>query len=143
MGGGVNGYGFLSYSQSNLCAMSIECGTLVVGGGQWVGSRWYQWDIAWGKYSITSNTFMVPWQAGSNILKARNFLLRAILSWSITQPMSKWSGPVNLLTHGGGGHWSLVIGQRLEVRGQGSEGRGEKSPHPPFTKGGRGGILYC
>jgi hypothetical protein len=80
---------------------------------------------------------MVPWQAGSNILKARNFLLRAILSWSITQPMSKWSGPVNLLTHGGGGHWSLVIGQRAE------EGRGEKSPQPPFTKEGRGGILYC
>jgi hypothetical protein len=66
--------------------------------------------IVWVKCPITSQTFMTAWLAGSSILKARIFFIGVTLPGSITQTMSKRSGPVNLLTHGGGGHWSLGMG---------------------------------
>ena len=120
-----------------------------------MGSGWWsvvgtQWLIVWGKYPISSDTFMIPWQAGSSILKVRNFFARATLAWSITQTTSKWSGPVNLLTHEVSGQWPGVRGQRLEVRGQWGWGmdyygieelrRRKNPPNPPLIKGGEGGF---
>ncbi len=78
----------------------------------------FQCLIVWGKYPITSDSFMFSRQVDSSILRARNFFARATLAWSITQTTSKWSGPVNLLTLEVSGQWSEGSCQRAVVRGQ-------------------------
>ena len=42
---------------------------------------------------------MVPWQESPSILKARNFLVTAMIPASARLTMSGWDGPGNLLTH--------------------------------------------
>jgi len=81
-----------------------------VGSGQWAVISG-QWRIVLGKYPITSYTFMIQWQVGSSILRARNFFVTGGIPPFARQTMSGWSGPVNLLTHEVSGQWSRISGQ--------------------------------